>query len=111
MDEKDKDMYLEIIKSGTERRYYIRLMIVGENGVGKTCLMRRLLGEDIDDVTSTDGIDIVIRKCKIRLSDGKWIVNEGIYQVQLYIFHIQFDSIVKYLESRTFHYCYCNFTN
>jgi GTPase SAR1 family protein len=32
-------------------------MIVGENGVGKTCLMRRLLGEDIDDVTSTDGID------------------------------------------------------
>jgi GTPase SAR1 family protein len=86
-------------------------MIVGENGVGKTCLMRRLLGEDIDDVTSTDGIDIVIRKCKIRLSDGKWIVNEGIYQVQLYIFHIQFDSIVKYLESRTFHYCYCNFTN
>ena len=82
MDEKDKEMYLEIIKSGTERRYYIRLMIVGENGVGKTCLMRRLLGEDIDDVTSTDGIDIVIRKCKIRLSDGKWILNKGIYRVQ-----------------------------
>jgi GTPase SAR1 family protein len=53
-------------------------MIVGENGVGKTCLMRRLLGKDIDDVTSTDGIDVVIRKCKIRLSDGKWILNEGI---------------------------------
>jgi hypothetical protein len=48
--------------------------------------MRRLLEEDIDDVTSTDGIDVVIRKCKIRLSDGKWILNEG-------IFHIQFDSI------------------
>ena len=82
MEEKDKNLYLKIIKSGTEKRYYIRLMIVGENGVGKTCLMRRLLGEGIDDVTSTDGIDVVTRKCKIGLSDGKWKLNKGIYQVQ-----------------------------
>ena len=82
MNEKDKEMYLEIIKSGTERRCYIRLMIVGENGVGKTCLMRRLLGQGIDHVTSTDGIDVVTRKCKIKVSDGTWEVNDGIYQVQ-----------------------------
>jgi GTPase SAR1 family protein len=86
MNEKDKEMYLDIIKSGTERRYYIRLMIIGENGVGKTCLMRRLLEEDIDEVTCADGIDVVISKSKIRHSDGKWILNEG-------IFHIQYDSI------------------
>ena len=82
MDEKDKKLYLEIIRSGTEKRYYIRLMIVGESGVGKTCLMRRLLGEGIDDVTSTDGIDVITRKCKIRVSDGEWIPTKGIYQVQ-----------------------------
>lgn len=73
----DRQLYTKIIKTGTEVRYNVRIQVIGENGVGKTCLVKRLLKEDIDDVTSTDGVDIVVRKCKIRLHDGKWIIGQG----------------------------------
>ncbi|VDI52546.1 Hypothetical predicted protein [Mytilus galloprovincialis] len=53
-------------------------MIVGKESVGKTCLMRRLLKEDISDVSSTDGVDIVVRRCKINIEDGKWIIGKEI---------------------------------
>ncbi|VDI59317.1 Hypothetical predicted protein [Mytilus galloprovincialis] len=35
--------------------------------------MRRLLKESIQGVESTDGINIDVAKCKIRIRDGKWI--------------------------------------
>ncbi|CAG2198930.1 unnamed protein product [Mytilus edulis] len=53
-------------------------MIVGKESAGKTCLLRRLLKEDISDVTSTDGVDIVVRRCKINIEDGKWIIGKEI---------------------------------
>ncbi|VDI80119.1 Hypothetical predicted protein, partial [Mytilus galloprovincialis] len=53
-------------------------MIVGKESVGKTCLLRRLLKEDIADVTSTDGVDIVVRRCKINIKNGKWIIGTEI---------------------------------
>ncbi|XP_063418388.1 probable serine/threonine-protein kinase roco6 [Mytilus trossulus] len=53
-------------------------MIVGKESAGKTCLLRRLLKEDISDVTSTDGVDIVVRRCKINIEDGKWTIGKGI---------------------------------
>ena len=77
MSTEDRAMYSQLIDSGTEIRYIIRVMIIGENGVGKTSLLRRLLGESIEGVTSTDGIEIIVHRCKIRLSDGKWIINKG----------------------------------
>lgn len=77
LSDKDKDLYIELIKSGEEKRFFLRIVIIGENGVGKTSLLRRLLGKSIDGVQSTDGIDIV-HGCQIRLSDGHWVVNEGI---------------------------------
>lgn len=51
-------------------------MIVGKESVGKTCVMRRLLKESIDDVVSTDGVDIVVRRCKINIADGKWTIDK-----------------------------------
>ncbi|XP_076085429.1 uncharacterized protein LOC143056232 [Mytilus galloprovincialis] len=60
----------------TENRYFVRIMLVGKESVGKTCLLRRLLKENISDVTSTDGVDIVVRRCKINLEDGKWKIEE-----------------------------------
>ncbi|CAG2256274.1 TTN [Mytilus edulis] len=39
---------------------------------------RRLLKEDIDDVTSTDGVDIVVRRCKINTEDGEWTIDKDI---------------------------------
>ncbi|VDI56727.1 Hypothetical predicted protein [Mytilus galloprovincialis] len=64
--------------SETENRYFVRTMIVGKETVGKTCLLKRLLKEDISDVTSTDGVDIVVRRCKINIEDGKWIIGKEI---------------------------------
>ncbi|XP_076086190.1 uncharacterized protein LOC143056899 isoform X2 [Mytilus galloprovincialis] len=65
-------------KSETEKRYFVRIMIVGKESAGKKCLLRRLLKEDIDDVTSTDGVDIVVRRCKINIEDGKWTIGKEI---------------------------------
>lgn len=60
----------------TEKKYFVRTMIVGKESAGKTCLMRRLLREDITDVTSTDGLDV--RWCKVDIRDGTWIIDKGI---------------------------------
>ncbi|CAG2212928.1 unnamed protein product [Mytilus edulis] len=46
---------------------------LSKDRVGKTSLVRRLLGQDINNVESTDGIDIN-KTCQIRKSDGEWIV-------------------------------------
>lgn len=62
----------------TEKRYFVRTMIVGKGSAGKTCLMRRLLKEDISDATSTDGVDIVVGRCKVDIRDGTWIIDKGI---------------------------------
>ncbi|XP_071153047.1 probable serine/threonine-protein kinase roco6 [Mytilus edulis] len=53
-------------------------MIVGKESVGKTCLLRRLLKENIEDVSSTDGVDIVVRRCKINTEDGYWTIDKDI---------------------------------
>lgn len=64
------------IKDGTEVRKYVRIQVIGKEGVGKTSLIRRLLNQDIGGVTSTDGIDIN-RKCHIKESDDTWIFDNG----------------------------------
>ncbi|XP_071124080.1 uncharacterized protein [Mytilus edulis] len=79
LSEEDKIRYNTLMQSSkTEKRYYVRIMIVGKKSAGKTCLLRRLLKEDITDVTSTDGVDIVSRRCKINIEDGKWTIGKGI---------------------------------
>ncbi|CAG2225267.1 unnamed protein product [Mytilus edulis] len=42
-------------------------------------LNEEVIKESIADVTSTDGLDIVVRKCKINIHDGSWIIKENIY--------------------------------
>ncbi|CAG2184782.1 unnamed protein product [Mytilus edulis] len=79
LSEKDKISYNKLMQtSKKENRYFVRTMIVGKETVGKTCLLRRLLKEDISDVTSTDGVDIVVRRCKINIEDGQWIIGKEI---------------------------------
>ncbi|XP_052081793.1 uncharacterized protein LOC127719609 [Mytilus californianus] len=72
----DRERYLRTAKDGTMKRRHIRIMIVGKYSAGKTCLMRRLLNEEINDVISTDGINVEVRRCKVRISDGQWIFSE-----------------------------------
>ncbi|XP_063426192.1 uncharacterized protein LOC134709993 [Mytilus trossulus] len=62
----------------TEKRHFVRIMIVGKQSAGKTCLMRRLLKESTDGVSSTDGIDIVVRRCKINMETGEWKIGKNI---------------------------------
>ncbi|CAC5355479.1 unnamed protein product [Mytilus coruscus] len=71
----EKNIYMEAIKSGTEVRKFVRIQVIGKDRVGKTSLVRRLLGYDKHDGTSTDGIEID-RNCQIRTSDGVWIVGK-----------------------------------
>lgn len=53
-------------------------MIVGKGSAGKTSLMRKLLKDESKVVTSTDGIDIVVRRCKMNIVNGKWTIEKGI---------------------------------
>ncbi|CAC5370508.1 unnamed protein product [Mytilus coruscus] len=73
MSEHDRNNFLKAVQSGTAVRYYIRIMIVGESGVGKTCLLRRLMNEQICDVRCTDGINIERKQCKINRQTEEWI--------------------------------------
>lgn len=72
----EKTRYMEAIQHGKEVREYVRIQVIGKDRVGKTSLVRRLLGKGIYDGTSTDGIDID-KTCLIRKSDGEWIVDKG----------------------------------
>lgn len=72
MSKHDRDEFLKATKSGTAQRYYIRVMIVGESSAGKTCLLRRLMNKPIDDVISTDGLDIERRKCQVDVKTRVW---------------------------------------
>ncbi|VDI69307.1 Hypothetical predicted protein [Mytilus galloprovincialis] len=76
LQEKDRTRYIELMQSSeVEKRYYVRIMVVGKESVGKTSLVRRLLMKNIDDVVSTDGVDIVVDQCKINIEDGSWLID------------------------------------
>ncbi|CAC5358503.1 unnamed protein product [Mytilus coruscus] len=77
MDENDRSVFLEAAKNGIAVRFNIRIILVGKQGVGKTCLLRRLMSEGIADVESTDGINIEVKKCKINVHTKEWIFNKG----------------------------------
>ncbi|CAC5364216.1 unnamed protein product [Mytilus coruscus] len=87
MSEHDRSMFLKAAGSGTAVRYYIRIMIVGESGVGKTCLLRRLMNEQIGEVRSTDGINIEVKQCKINRQTQKWIFTSGNLEFRIYFSH------------------------
>ncbi|CAC5390356.1 unnamed protein product [Mytilus coruscus] len=56
LSEEDKIRYYKLMQSSqTENRYFVRVMIVGKGYAGKTCLLRRLMKENISNVSSTDG--------------------------------------------------------
>lgn len=72
MDENAIKIYLKTLATGSERRRDINLVIVGKKGVGKTSLVRRLFGENINDVKSTNGMEIHRSRCRISLNDWEW---------------------------------------
>ncbi|KAL3887772.1 hypothetical protein ACJMK2_000165, partial [Sinanodonta woodiana] len=75
MDYNSIQLYQKALDAGKEKVYNIRVMVVGQFGVGKTTLIKRLLGQpvDISERNSTEGIDVHKHCCKISLDKGEWI--------------------------------------
>ena len=69
-----KGMFNEVLKLGMEENYDIRVMAVGQAGVGKSTLTRRLLKlpVKIKEYNSTNGIEVHIHSCEINLNTGQW---------------------------------------
>ncbi|KAL3887625.1 hypothetical protein ACJMK2_000021 [Sinanodonta woodiana] len=88
MDDNSIQLYQKALDAGMEKVYNIRVMVVGQFGVGKTTLIKRLLGQPVDiaERKSTEGIDVHKHCCKISLDKGEWIepVDDS---DQLYILH------------------------
>jgi len=63
----------EAITNQLEKRFDLRIIVIGHLAAGKTSLIDRILGHiiDIRNRESTNGI--VIRKGGIRVKDGKWL--------------------------------------
>lgn len=73
------DLYKELLETKSEELYYIKLVVLGQEMVGKTSLVRRLLHESISEVKSTSGIDINVNKYGISLRTGEWQFHKGTY--------------------------------
>ncbi|KAL3888921.1 hypothetical protein ACJMK2_001281, partial [Sinanodonta woodiana] len=78
MDARSLQMYKKALDEGKEKVYNIRVMVVGQYGVGKTTLTDRLLEKtvNISERHSTDGIDVHIECSKVSLSTGEWTTQE-----------------------------------
>ena len=77
MDPGDMDLYMKMLETSEMSTYNVRLMFVGLFGAGKTSTARRIMGKTIDGVTSTDGIDVYIGKCKVDIRNDTWQTLEG----------------------------------
>ncbi|KAK3595401.1 hypothetical protein CHS0354_008835 [Potamilus streckersoni] len=78
MDDEFLKTYKEALKYGTEKVYNIRVMVVGHYGVGKTTLVQRLLGKEVDitEITSTEGIDVHVHCFDVSLKSKEWVLQE-----------------------------------
>ena len=62
-DSKEKDAYSLALKEGKARPFSIRILVVGAENSGKTCLVESLLGGDFDSYSkATQGADITVCK-------------------------------------------------
>ncbi|KAL3857502.1 hypothetical protein ACJMK2_012168 [Sinanodonta woodiana] len=78
MDPNEIELYLKMVEKSSMKTYNMRLMFVGLYGAGKTSLVRRIMNRDIEGVTSTDGIDVYIGRCRVNLRTGEWTISEDV---------------------------------
>ncbi|XP_052081768.1 uncharacterized protein LOC127719588 [Mytilus californianus] len=73
----DIERFRQLVEKGSEQRHYVRIVVVGEQGAGKSCFVHRLLDKEIKDVVSTDCLDIQINVCGVDLDTEEWcFINE-----------------------------------
>ena len=94
----ENSTFNKLLKFGVEKNYHIRVMLVGNGGVGKSTLLRRLLNlpVKINRYDSTNGIDVHIHSCGIDIETGAWYVDESNRSGTTSI-----DKILKYLGVAT----------
>ncbi|KAK3598550.1 hypothetical protein CHS0354_010727 [Potamilus streckersoni] len=85
MDDRSIRLFKEALKDGEVRVYNIRVMVVGHMGVGKTTLIKRILGEEVNitDRRSTEGIIVHVHCCRVSRETLKWTLNKGDYEQNL----------------------------
>lgn len=77
--------YIKTLQDRTEKARNIRIIIVGQEGVGKSTLCHRLLDEDdnvMEAISSTDGVDIFIQRFLIDMDTKKRIKLEANKETQ-----------------------------
>ena len=74
----ENSTFCKVLRYGVEKNYHIRVMLVGNEGVGKSTLLKRLLKlpVKINNYGSTNGIDVHVHSCDIDIETGAWFVNE-----------------------------------
>ncbi|KAL3892182.1 hypothetical protein ACJMK2_004416 [Sinanodonta woodiana] len=95
MGESFQKLYRDALSTGNEKDYSIRVMIVGHQGVGKTSLTQRLLGQKVteNETESTEGIDVHTRCCQIDHATGEW--KRNIRRDELFLNDQRIASIVQ----------------
>ena len=69
--EKAQRAYIKALSDGFVEVYRGRILIVGQDGAGKTCLKNSLLGLQFDpNEKSTEGIEVDPSKCEIDVDKG-----------------------------------------
>ena len=70
-------MFSKILRDSVEENYHIQVMLVGNEGIGKSTLLRRLLGKSvkIKKYCSTNGIDVHIHSCDVDMETREWHIN------------------------------------
>ena len=77
MDEHSIELFKRAMTNGKYKSYFLRIMVIGHFGVGKTTLTKRLLREKVNiwESKSTEGIEIYIGKCIYDDQTRMWITD------------------------------------
>ncbi|XP_062587851.1 uncharacterized protein LOC134249530, partial [Saccostrea cucullata] len=96
MDETAIKIFREALEEGFENYHHVRVMVVGHHGAGKSSLTRRLLRESMEEVQSTDGVEIYTKRGRFQLSDHKWIKSDDKQENE----NEKLERIARYLTQR-----------
>lgn len=96
MDESAINAYREALEEGSENYNHVRVMVVGYHGAGKSSLTKRLLRENVEEVRSTDGVEIFTKRGRFQLSDHAWIKFDGKQENE----NETLERIARYLTQR-----------
>ena len=74
MDERSVELFKRALQKGKYKSYFLRIMVIGHFGVGKTTLTKRLMRENvkINECNSTEGIDIYVSRCHYDSQKRTW---------------------------------------